>query len=499
MIRDLKLFSVEWNPQSVIQRRMYCAVTVLLLMLVLWGAELTIPTDGNRSILTEKIKYPFEHSVYDIQASAHAVMFDTLFHGGVVQETPAEELLELDNPYDPTERNVKGVRYLFDYALYNGKYYSYFGMAPVIIFYAPYYYLTGYLPSYIISAAFFAGISVVFGMMCTWSVAKYFVEKTSALAVMMLGPMAVIGSGLLMIQSCADRYYLNILAGIAFFYLSVYAGLCAEKFKGWKRYSLYFLSTVGTFLAVWSRPLIALEIAAWLIPCFILTLVNSSYSKKEKIMSVLAYMIPVSLGALVIMMFNYIRFNNVFEFGQFYQLTIEETKYNKTTIRNIIPSLFYYFIDPLSIRPDFPWFMSRTNYINHSGNYFYGVVNSGVLSCPLTWGMIFAPASKVKRKWFLYIVFISTIGISIIEYSVAGVAQRYVSDILLSLCLIAFVILISLFGERNREGIINIIVIVLSYLTICVEICLVFNNYRMFISFYNPDKYIYFVRLFSLH
>ena len=56
---------------------------------------------------------------------------------------PSEELMAMDNPYDRNQRDADHVEFQWDTAYYNGKYYSYFGVLPVFIYYLPYYLITG--------------------------------------------------------------------------------------------------------------------------------------------------------------------------------------------------------------------------------------------------------------------------------------------------------------------------------------------------------------------
>lgn len=63
---------------------------------------------------------------------------------------PSEELKSLSNPYDVTLRNEKNINYLYDTAYYNGSYYNYFGVAPILTCILPFRLLTGkYLPLYL--------------------------------------------------------------------------------------------------------------------------------------------------------------------------------------------------------------------------------------------------------------------------------------------------------------------------------------------------------------
>ena len=58
-----------------------------------------------------------------------------------------EKLTGLDNPYDWSQRTKEIGSYPWDHLLYEGKYYSYYGIAPLLIF-IPYHLATGfYFPS----------------------------------------------------------------------------------------------------------------------------------------------------------------------------------------------------------------------------------------------------------------------------------------------------------------------------------------------------------------
>ena len=86
--------------------------------------------------------YPFE-TLYN--KNAYEQQFDAfLKHRLSIDIEPAKELLALSNPYDRASRT--GIRFLWDRALYDGKYYSYFGITPIITVYYPYYFITGKVP-----------------------------------------------------------------------------------------------------------------------------------------------------------------------------------------------------------------------------------------------------------------------------------------------------------------------------------------------------------------
>ena len=55
---------------------------------------------------------------------------------------PTPELLALENPYDWSQRD--GIEYSWDHLLFEDKYYSYYGIAPVLLLFLPYHMITDY-------------------------------------------------------------------------------------------------------------------------------------------------------------------------------------------------------------------------------------------------------------------------------------------------------------------------------------------------------------------
>ena len=87
------------------------------------------------------LKNDFE-SHYGNQISQEIV--DAFEAGRVtLDQTPNDDILSLENPYDGSQRDASGAYYLWDHLLYDGKYYSYYGIAPVLVLFLPYHLLTG--------------------------------------------------------------------------------------------------------------------------------------------------------------------------------------------------------------------------------------------------------------------------------------------------------------------------------------------------------------------
>lgn len=483
------------NPSHALCYLLTCA---LCLMLCLWVSYLCTPYDTEPFPYTKALEYPFENRVYQYRSLAHAVMYDALAKGQPYIDEPVDErLLDLANPYDPTQREASGAEVMFDYALYEGKYYAYFGLAPVLTFYAPFRLIMGYLPAYTTAAAFFALLSMLACFLCVWELSRRFVKSPSLLLLCLTAAAAALGSNILMIEACADRYYLAIAAMQAYFFLSLWAGLRAVRAKARLRRTLWFaLCAVFTFLTVWSRATGALAAAGWLVPLFVMVLLNKKQPARRKLFDALSYLVPLMLGALVIMAWNAARFGSPFEFGQTWQLTLEDIHYNRLSLRDIPKALYYFFFDGLHLSPEFPFLLSGTSFVNHSGNWFYGVANSGALVMPVTWGLLLLfclPDKKRRGKMFVYLsAMLITLPLAAAGYAVAGAAQRYVCDIQPTLCLVGGMVLLEAasLDLKDKRSSTCVIACALCCATFLVALSLVFSNYRNFVMAYAPDKYL---------
>lgn len=500
-----RLWRVILDRRRPSHRAVYLAATLGCALLVLAVRALCTPFDSSRFPYTRALEYPFENSVYQYRSLAHAVMYDSLFHGGVVNEAPDPQLLQLENPYDPTARMESGSQVMLDYALYGGRYYSYFGLTPVLVFYAPFRLVMGYLPSYVTAACFFALLTVAAAFLCVWEAVRRFAPGASLLTVCLGASAVALGGNALMLLSCADRYHLAIACMQAFFFLALWAALiaCRQKKRG-RRTLLFALCAAFTFLLVWSRATGALAAAGWLVPLFVLVLLRRDRGGRDKLLDALSFLVPLTVGAAVIMRYNAARFGSPFEFGQSWQLTIEDIHYNRLSLRQLGQAVWYYFLQGLRLSPDFPFLAPDGGYINHTGNWFYGVVNAGALTMPVTWGLLLLPALPDKRRRGKLAVYLCaaliTVPLALADYCVAGVAQRYVCDLLPSLTLIGMLALAEHSGRSAQagRGTASAVAAGLCAATLVVALCLAFGNYRNFISQYNPEAYLKLFELFSV-
>ena len=474
--------------------------------LALAVSALCRPFDPARFPYTRGLEYPFENSAYQYRSLAHAVLYDALSRGSAaVDAQPDTALLALDNPYDPTARMESGAETMLDYALYDGNYYSYFGLTPVLVFYAPFRLVMGYLPAYTTAACFFALLTVAAAFLCVWEALRRFAGSPSLLLACLGAAAAALGSNTLMVLACADRYHLAIGSMQAFFFLTLWAGLaaCRQK-KRPSRTLLFALCAVFTFLLVWSRTTGALAAAGWILPLFITVLLGKKQNARHKLTDALSFLLPLAAGAAVIMAYNASRFGNALEFGQTWQLTLEDIHYNHISLREAGQAIWYYFLDGLRLSPEFPFVSPGSAYINHTGNWFYHVINAGALTMPVAWGallLFFLPDKRRRGKLAVYLcAVLTTLPLALIDYCVAGVAHRYVCDLLPTLCLAGTLTLAELSGRDAAQGRgrASAVACALCCMTLFIALGLAFSNYRNFISQYNPEGFLKLYNLFTV-
>ena len=257
-------------------------------------------------------------------------------------------------------------------------------------------------------------------------------------------------------------------------------------------------------LLVWSRATGALAGAAFVAPLFIGVALNKKEKPFDRVRDAVSFLLPVTLGATVIMLYNLARFDSPFEFGQKYQLTTESIAYNSFNLRSIWQAIYYFFLDGLQMTPQFPYLTVADHFVNRTGNFFYGVCNAGAFTMPLTLGIFLLPMVKNKRyrgKLACYgCSVMMTVVIAVSGFIVAGVAQRYVCDILPVLCLIGALCLLDVTALEieDKRAALQSIAAIACVLTLAVGLAMTFSNYRCFISEYSPDKYLHLFNLFTI-
>ena len=247
-----------------------------------------------------------------------------------VEVDPA--LLELDNPYDRDARIEAGIEDrqwndMWDHAYYNGHYYMYFGVVPVLLLFMPYQAITGnslttYHATQIFAAFYIAGLFLLFAYLT-----KKLFPKMPMVAFLLLST-AVAVMSVWYCVSYPALYCTAIISALCMMIWCLYFFARAVFDEGTTAKTFIF-AAIGSLLgalAFGCRPTIALG-NLLVIPLFITFVCKRKLTGKQWLCTALC-VLPYVAVAAGLMWYNNARFDDPFEFGQSYQMTVaDQTKY----------------------------------------------------------------------------------------------------------------------------------------------------------------------------
>lgn len=355
-----------------------------------------------------------------------------------ILEEPCETLLAMENPYDTSERFAQleknGGSILWDHAFYNGKYYVYFGVVPVILFYFPHYLIWGeHLTNHVV--ILMCIIVILIGMLLVLDeIIKRWYRKCSIGTWFLLIELLVTGSEIIYMSKRPDTYSVPIALSLAFGLLGLW---CFFKATNQEELSLKYLfcGSLLTALIAGCRPQLFLFILLDIILvrkyCFSLTYFKT---KKGKL-AWLSALVPIICVASALMYYNFIRFDSPFDFGSNYNLTMNDMRYRGWIWDRMPLAILAYFFQPIAVNLVFPFikgFYFETNYM-------------GVTIQETTFGGIFAVmpfvlislVAIVKKKklskyktpmLMIYTALLSALIIAVVDAQMAGILKRYFGD-----------------------------------------------------------------------
>lgn len=435
-IITFNLYVYDYNKKSRKQKN-------VILLLLLASIFLLISFYNPEQL---KLKYSENDFVY---SDAYTQMFDSFYSQRLTLKAEAPEALEdLENPYDRSERDSSGIGYYWDRAYYDGDYYSYFGASPVLLFYFPFYFISGgYVPTTNMACIFFGILAMIFMFGTVLSFVDKFMKKANFLVLCMVLSGGIFVSGLAWLVNYSCFYVVPPVASTCFLFLCLWTGIsaCGEQSK-YKQCILFAICGLSFILCFETRATKAFS-ALILAPLFIGVLLNKELSIKRRTASVISFMVPVVAGLAAVMTYNYVRFDSPFEFGATYQLTLSDIHANKVTWKLFIPAMVHYFLQPLTISETFPYFNFTIINTGNYGKYMCTESSAGLLSYPLlALGIFLLPfllyalrrdknekytydAARV-RNYTYALMMIIIVFVSWLDFCMGGIVIRYVTDVM---------------------------------------------------------------------
>ncbi len=427
-----------------------------------------------------------------------------------LEEAPPKELLELENPYDWSARLQTDTEYLWDHLLYNGKYYSYYGIAPVICLFLPYHIITGcYFPTEIAVLLFTAAGIILLSLAYIKLIEKRFSAipvnaAVSGLAILLCACGIWYSAGRPKFYEIAVSSCFACLCGAALLLFSAgFAEKCPKKISLVKT----ALSSLLFALAVLCRPTAALyAIAACLFYVFGLKYVQ----KGRRIAYTLCASAPLAFFGIVQMAYNYLRFGSPLNFGIKYSLTINDFIHSAFHLRFLLIGIYNYLFAPPAFNMSFPMFTHKLARFDINGYYFADLqsgIAPGVLFAALpVFGYIFSKKAyaladiKDRLKNALLVGLPCVVMPFIIVCSVweSGYAVRYSADINWEIIIGAYVILFFLYTKTKNATIKRLFVIFMIFSmasALIVNFMFIFN--QAFPQKYYPQTFYDVSKLFE--
>lgn len=376
------------------------------------------------------------------------------------------ELENLENPYDWGARD--GVPYSWDHLFFEGKYYSYYGIAPVVLVFLPYHKITGHYFSVNLAVLLFCIIGIIFLSMTYYEFIKRFFPKI---------PLGCSVAGyIVMLISCgvwysvywALFYMTAISAGFMFITMGAYFLISSGIFgKGKISLVRTALSSLFIGLAVLSRPTLGVyAVCAYVI--YALNLRQSMYVSEEKsvksrkISYALCGGLPLALLGIAQMAYNFARFGSPLDFGIQYSLTINDFTHSEFHLVFMMLGVFHYLIAPPVFRSSYPFILTEFNMFDANGYYYRcpeTVTGIIFMALPVL-GYIFSvkalrrlPDRKSRLRALAVVGLPCVVMPIVVICSVweSGYAIRYIADFAWEMIIGALTVLFWLYLRSNNE------------------------------------------------
>ena len=412
-----------------------------------------------------------------------------------------QSLKDMKNPYDTAARTkqsfLSGDSYRWDVAYFNGHYYVYFGIVPLLLMYLPFRAIfDAPFPSAVgimaFSLIFAVGVFVLLDLVC-----KKKFRNISVGTYILISLTFVNCCGMTFLAKRPDFYSVPIITSMAFIVWGIYfwfKGLNTER----KR-SLFFLcGSACMALSVGCRPQSVL-IYAVALPLFVPYFFKDKHIfKKQGIKELVLLAVPFITVAAGIMYYNFIRFGTPFDFGSAYNLTTNDVTRRGFSLGRTGLGIFTYLFQPPVFTAQFPFIKAvdiETNYMGKtiSENCFGGLITS----LPILWFAFALPKAKAclkEKKLFGLTLTLFAVGIALViaDTQAGGLLQRYFSDFgyifFLGVTFIIFAVVERNTMENNANSL-NTPIIISVFFSIFYSIALAFSVSDVTIDTENPTLF----------
>lgn len=412
-----------------------------------------------------------------------------------------QSLIDMENPYDTTARYnnemLTGDIYKWDVAYFNGHYYVYFGIVPLLLMYLPCRVIFDAPFPSAVGIMIFASIFAVGVFTLLELLAKKKFKKISVGTHLLTAITFVNCCGAMFLVKRPDFYSVPIITAMA---LIIWGMVCwfkaHEEEKKQKLY--YLLGSLFFALSVGCRPQMVLVCAVALPLFFKDFFIEKQIFSKKGVTDLIVLAIPFMVVATGIMYYNYIRFGSVVDFGSSYNLTTNDVTKRGFDMGRTGLGIFTYLFQPPQFTATFPYIETVTINTNYMGKTIYELCFGGLITClPVLWFIFALTKAKEKLKennLFAFVITLLVIGVALViaDTQAGGLLQRYFSDFGFIFFLAATIIIFAISDKKdlkkcNRN--LQSVLFITTNLSIVYTIALVFSVADVTINTQNPTLY----------
>ncbi len=458
--------------------RLYASIAVLDVVIIL--IYLWFGSDGLWKTL------PNETNYYDLQASA-------FIQGQLeldVEPDPALLAFTDESLYEPSNR--EGIPSLWDATLYNGKYYLYWGPAPALMlalvkpFYAP------DLGDKFLTLLFLSGtlIFLTLTILGLWQSHFSHIPRWAVFAAVafagLVNPMPYVMVEGRIYEAAIVAAQFFLIGGFFFLMLAFdHTTLPRLVLAG-----LFFVFAVGSRTTlIPTVGVISLVVLIWAFQT----------QRQRAIQFILAFALPLAIGAVGYGWYNFARFGSVTEFGFRYQLTsynLYQLMDQTFSVAYLPPNLYKTLFNPLETRTAFPHFFPTrwagpawlTDYHPKMYMTFTENITGIFIGSPfLLLALLADIRSKQDHKWTLLALAGGFAAAFLTLQAFFFVAMRYMLDAIPTLALLAVIGFWHGFDLFKQKRIYIAATAFLWLYTIAISLLISFSGNLELFKIHNPE------------
>lgn len=293
-----------------------------------------------------------------LYSTVYSRMAEGFANGHLFLPTPVPfELLSLADPYDHNsnwEIITSPDNNIWDLSLYKEKLYAYFGVVPAVVLFLPYRLLTGRDLNDGLAAIIFLSVAYAISAKILYEIKDKFFSQIPEWIILFI----TLCLGGLNFSSAILKhpfvYEVAISAAMAFGFASILYLLRLVRDAN-LNYGNIFLASLYAGFAFGCRPIYVAYL--FLLSFIFLYKLFFIWGTISKIKPSLVFAIPLVCIVSALFYYNYLRFDDFFDYGWNYQLNGYNAHELRPLALNRIPAgLYYFLLHPLALVNKFPYF-----------------------------------------------------------------------------------------------------------------------------------------------